>query len=100
MKEPGVQCLEDMNVGLIMLPTLYTSQLPAVFIKILEGQGPRPYYVFQTAMILRCRNHYISAVSIICANQIRLFLFVYEAVKTTIKDRVGWRGYIARVIWV
>ncbi len=28
------------------------------------------------------------------------FLLVYEAVKTTTDDQVGWRGYMGRVIWV
>ncbi len=32
--------------------------------------------------------------------QIKSILLAYEAVKTTINDRVGWRGYVGRVIWV
>ncbi len=32
--------------------------------------------------------------------QIKSFLLVYEVVKTTINDQVGWRGYMGRVIWV
>ncbi len=32
--------------------------------------------------------------------QIKSFLLVYEAVKTTINDQVGRRGYMGRVIWV
>ncbi len=31
-------------------------------------------------------------------DKIKSFLLVYEAVKTTINDRVGWRGYMRRVI--
>ncbi len=33
-------------------------------------------------------------------DQIKSFLLVYEAVKTTIYDQVGWWEYMGRVIWV
>ncbi len=33
-------------------------------------------------------------------NQIKIVLLVYEAVRTTITDRVGWWGYVGRVVWV
>ncbi len=32
------------------------------------------------------------------SNQIKSFLLVYEAVKTTLNDQVGWWGYIGRVM--
>ncbi len=32
--------------------------------------------------------------------KIKSFLLVYEAVKATIKDQVGWWGYMGRVTWV
>ncbi len=32
--------------------------------------------------------------------QIESFLLVYEAVRTTRNDQVGWWGYMGRVIWV
>ncbi len=40
-------------------------------------------------------NHLINQ----CHFQIKSF-FVYEAVKTSINDLVGWRGYIGRAPWV
>ncbi len=34
------------------------------------------------------------------APEIKSFLLVYEAVKTTINDQAVWWGYMGQVIWV
>ncbi len=33
-------------------------------------------------------------------NKVKSFLLVYEAVKTTFNDQMGWRGYKRRINWL